>query len=260
MKICTFNVNSVGARLELLLSWLAHRGHDIDVLCLQEIKTVEGGFPYSALEGLGYNCAVSGQKGYNGVAICSRPQLKDVIKGFGHETWDEQKRYISALVEGVRVINIYAPHGDLRGGDKYYYKLQWYDMLASSVKETLSAPYPTVLLGDLNVTRGDLDVYAPELFKDVIGTMPEERSALERILQSGLVDAFRRIYPDRRQFTWWDYIGGAVWKNEGLRLDYVLLSDALLPALKDVEVDMWPRRKKTPKPSDHAPVIVTLRM
>lgn len=257
MKICTFNVNSIRARLELLISWMNHRGNDIDILCLQELKTVDGGFPYSVMQEMGFSCEVFGQKAYNGVALCSKLPLNNVRKGVGIGQWDEQKRAISAEVGGVYVVNVYAPHGDIRGEEKYYYKLQWYEMLGAFLQEGLYGNGRTVIVGDFNVALSELDIHDPMHFSDIIGTMPEERGALEKILKSGYSDAFRHLYPERKQFTWWNYGGGAVWKNEGMRLDYVLCNRPLVERLKDVEVDMWPRRKKTPTPSDHAPVIAT---
>ncbi len=258
VRIGTFNVNSIRARSDLMIDWLEKRSSDLDVLCFQELKVVEKGFPYKVLEKYGFECEVYGQKGYNGVAICSKLPLEDVRKGFGDDYWDKQRRIVSAKVWNTFLINVYAPHGDLRGTDKYHYKLEWFakflDFLASNQK----ASGEIVVVGDFNVALSDLDVFDPEITRDGIGTMAEEREAFRKILDWGLIDSFRFLYPEKRQFTWWDYIGGAIWRDEGMRLDYVLCTRPVIEKLKDVEVDLWARKRRTTKPSDHAPVIATL--
>jgi len=259
IKVCTFNVNSIRARNDLVVSWLQHRGNDIDVLCLQEIKVTEKDFPYGDFERLGFTCEVLGQKGYNGVAICSKIPLDDVGKGFGDPYWDRQKRTICGKVLGINLINVYVPHGGSRGTTKYDYKLRWYSKFVDFLGQSSSPEENLVIVGDFNVARSELDVHDPETMKDGIGTMPEEREAFDRILHWGLVDMFRNLHPEERLFTWWDYIGGAIWKDEGMRIDYVLCSEPLIDKVVDVEIDLWPRRRRTPKPSDHAPAIVTLK-
>ena len=253
MKVATYNVNSIKARRELLLSWLERE--PVDVLCLQELKQEEKNFPFTEFEERGYRCEVFSQKTYNGVCICSKLPMEDVRKGFGDEYFDQQKRIISAKVGGIRVINVYAPHGDVRGTEKFYYKLEFYDKLVDYLSENFSPKEPICMVGDFNVAREDIDVFDPELLKDTIGTMKEEREAFEKILNWGFVDAFRYLYPDKVQFTWWDYIGGMIWKDKGMRIDYILVTEPLLKSLKDVYVDLWPRKRRKPKPSDHAPVI-----
>ena len=260
IRVCTFNLNSIRARKDLITAWLNYRNNDLDVLCFQETKVVDRDFPYDSFERLGYHCEVYGQKSYNGVAICSRFPLKNVMKGFDDDYWDDQKRIICAKVEGIDLINAYAPHGDLRGTDKYHQKLKWYSKLLSFLKESYSSEEKLMVMGDFNVAREDLDVYDPEATKDGIGTMAEERDALQRILDWGLIDSFRYVHPEKQQFTWWDYIGGAIWKNEGMRLDYVLCTRPLLERIHRVEVDLWARTRRKPKPSDHAPVIIELHV
>jgi len=260
VKLCTFNVNSIRVRMGLLSEWLARRA-DIDVLCLQELKTVDGGFPSEEFRALGYVCRTFGQKAYNGVAVCSKTEPETVKIGFGDPHLDIQSRLITARfgsfggLGGLHVVNVYAPHGGLRGDEKFAYKLQWYDALLDYLKGTFRPEDDVILTGDLNVTMSDIDVHDPVLLKDAVGTMREERAALARILDFGFVDAFRHLYPDRRQFTWWDYVGGAVWKDEGMRLDYVLCTRSLAARLKSVEVDMRPRKRRSVKPSDHTAVI-----
>ncbi|MCI4626978.1 MAG: exodeoxyribonuclease III [Candidatus Magnetoovum sp. WYHC-5] len=261
IKVCSYNVNSIKSRLLLLTDWLHKRNSDIDVLCLQELKVTDDNFPYEEFQQLGYSCEVYGQKTYNGVAICSKLPLSNAWKGFGTiaEHINEQRRIISVSVaDKFTLLNVYAPHGDERGNPKYDYKLTWYEHFISYLKDYLEANDKLVILGDFNITRDDLDVYDERALRDTIGTMPEERALIERVLQLGLIDTYRALYPQRRQFTWWSYMGGAVWKDQGMRIDYILVSKSLVSSITEVEVDMWSRKKKTPKPSDHAPIIASL--
>jgi exodeoxyribonuclease-3 len=258
MKICTFNVNSIRVRTDLIAQWLNHRDQDLDVLCFQELKTVADTFPFDDFEKMGFACEVFGQKAYNGVAISSRFPMKDIRKGWGDATWDEQRRFIAAKIQGIDIVNIYAPHGGLKGEEKFAYKQEWYQKFIRFLDETYSPKDPLLVVGDMNVARSDMDVYDPSALNGAIGTLAEEREAFQNLLDWGLEDVFRHLYPERNQFTWWDYIGGAIWKNEGMRIDYALCTKPLLTRIKEVEVDIWPRRRKSPKPSDHAPVIVNL--
>ena len=258
MKIVTFNVNSIRVRKDLIGEWLIHRDSDVDVLCFQELKVTDEDFPFADFEKMDFSCEVFGQKAYNGVAVCSRLPMENTRKGFGDPAWDEQRRFIATKIQGVVIINLYAPHGGLRREEKHEYKKNWYKKLVSSLEASFSPAHPLLVVGDMNVARTDQDVFDPVALKDTIGTLPEERKALQDLLDWGLTDVFRHLYPERSQFTWWDYIGGAIWKNEGMRIDYVLCTESLLPHIKDVEVDIWPRRRRTPKPSDHAPLIATL--
>jgi exodeoxyribonuclease-3 len=251
-------VNSIRARKDLIVRWLEHRENDIDVLCLQEIKVTEKDFPFGDFERLGFSCEINGQKGYNGVAICSKIPLENVRRGFSDDYWDRQKRTICGRVLGINFINVYVPHGGLRGTAKYDYKLGWFNKFAGFLDQSYSPSGKIVIVGDFNVARSDLDVYNPEVMEDGIGTMAEEREGLNRILDWGLVDVFRHLHPQERLFTWWDYITGAIWRNEGMRIDYVLCTEPLIGKVTDAQIDLWPRRRRTPKPSDHAPAIVTL--
>jgi exodeoxyribonuclease-3 len=258
MKICTINVNSIRIRKDLIVDWLGHREKDIDILCVQELKSVDEDFPYRDFEQAGYRCEVFGQKTYNGVAICSRLPLKGVRKGFGDPAWDEQSRLVAVKTKDIILFNIYAPHGGFRGEEKFNYKMKWYGKLMAFLDSSYSPKDPMLMVGDFNVAREDKDVYEPELLQDTIGTMPEEREVFQKLLDWGFTDVFRHFFPDRVQYTWWDYIGGAIWKNKGMRIDYVLCTEPLLNSVTDMEVDLWPRRRRSPKPSDHAPVVVTL--
>ncbi len=258
MKICTFNVNSIRVRKDLILAWLKHRNEDIDILCFQELKALDTQFPYEDFENMGFQCEVFGQKAYNGVAICSKKPFKDVQKGLGDAIWDEQKRFIAATIDGIRILNIYAPHGDLLGKEKFDYKQGWYKELISNLDNNFSPTEPMILVGDFNVAREDRDVYDAEALKGSIGTLPEERERFEELLKWGFIDVFRFKYPDKIQFTWWDYIGGAIWKDQGMRIDYILSTESLVRTVDAVDIDLWPRKKREPKPSDHAPLIATL--
>ena len=253
IKVATYNVNSIRARKELVFMWLERS--PVEVLCLQEIKTENHNFPSLDFATLGYKCFVHGQKAYNGVAICSKFELKDLFKGIDNPKFDKESRVIGGRFEEVWLINAYFPHGEERGKEKFYYKLEFYQAFYEFLNKNFKPTDKIILVGDMNVALEDIDVYDPEILRDTIGTMPEERQALRRILEWGFVDSFRFLYPNKVQFTWWDYIGGAVWKNEGMRIDYVLITKPLLENLKDVFVDTWPRKRKEPKPSDHAPVI-----
>ena len=260
IRICTFNVNSIRARRDLITSWLERRNNDLDILCFQEIKVVEKDFPYQAFEKFGFTCAVYGQKGYNGVAVCSKLPLEDLRKGFADEYWDQQKRVLSAKVGTLNLIVVYVPHGDLRGTDNFSYKLKWFEKFTGFLQEEFSPGEEILVVGDFNVAGRDLDVFDVEMTKDGIGTMVEERAAFQEIFDWGFVDTFRHLYPEKRQFTWWDYIGGAIWRDEGMRIDYVLCSEPSVERVKDVNVDLWVRKRRTPKPSDHAPVIATIEL
>jgi exodeoxyribonuclease III len=255
MRICTYNVNSVRARQELLLKWLEKRGGDIDILCLQELKVTDDKFPLDVLAGLGYHSAVFGQPRYNGVAICSREEPQGLVRGFQDEYWDQQKRMIHCRIGGITIINVYAPRGGLPGEEKYHYKQQWYAQILKDLQDHFNPDEPILLAGDLNVALTDLDVYDPQLLQGGIGTLPEERSWLQALLDWGFVDGFRRLYPEQRGYTWWDYVGGGIWQDQGMRIDYLLCTEVLARRLRGMEVDLWPRRRRTPTPSDHAPVI-----
>ena len=258
MKVCTWNVNSIKARKALVLEWLNHRNNDIDILCFQEIKTVEEDFPFEDFERLGFECHVSGQKSYHGVATCTKIPPVLTLKGLGDNVWDEQKRIILVKIQETNVINVYAPHGGERGTEKFDYKQNWYKRLITFLKDNVSPKDPGLILGDFNIAHKDIDVYSPEELADSIGTLPEERRVFEELLDSGFIDIYRHFHPEKKQFTWWDYIGGAIWKDEGMRIDYILATEPLLKKTKHIDVDLWSRRRKTPTPSDHAPLIINL--
>ncbi len=260
MKICSFNVNSIKARKDLVFDWLQHRKNDIDILCLQELKAEDEFFPLLAFKDLGFFCEVFGQKTYNGVAICSKQKPEEVKRGFEDKRWDEQKRLLSSNIKGITLLNLYAPHGGERDTDKYRFKQDWYAHFVVYLSKRFSPQDPLLLVGDFNVAHKDIDVYSPVDLADTIGTMSEERKAFESLLGWGFIDVYRHLYPEQKQFTWWSYMGGAVWKNEGMRIDYVLCTKPLVERFRSIEVDMWPRKRRKPIPSDHAPLIATIDM
>lgn len=254
MKIATYNVNSINSRIELLKLWLQRS--DIDVLCIQELKCEDDKFPYIDFEELGYKCEVFGQKQYNGVAICSRMPFEQIQKGFGDE-WDEQKRLIYAKIKGFNILNLYVPHGELEG-ERHIYKLKFFDRVCKFIKENnLSEDY-LIVVGDMNVAHREIDVYDPIALEGSIGFLKSERQKFETFMkETDLIDLYRHFYPDKKEFSWWDYRGGAIWKNQGMRLDYILASVKATNRAQDITIDLWPRRRRTPTPSDHTPVIAT---
>ncbi|MCS7084298.1 MAG: exodeoxyribonuclease III [Aquificaceae bacterium] len=252
LKLATYNVNSVRARKELLLSWLEREAPDI--LCLQETKVLDVDFPFEELRKLGYECFTNGQKGYNGVAICTKLLSSKLITKTNFKTIDAQSRFIAINISDIWVLNCYFPHGDVRGSDKFNFKLSFYEEFMQFLEENFSPDLNLLLVGDMNVALEDIDVYDPSLFVDAVCTMPEERGALKKIIDWGLVDTFRTLNSSEPGYTWWEY-GAAIWKNEGLRIDYILATDSIFKNFTKVWVDLWPRRRRSPKPSDHAPVI-----
>ncbi len=258
MKIATWNVNSVKARLEPALAWLKEAKPD--VVCLQEIKTVDEGFPREPFEALGYNCAVHGQKSYNGVAILSKHPMEDVTPRLPGGDGDDHARYLEAVITGkkgvVRVATIYAPNGNPWPGPKFDFKLAWLERLRIHAKKLLKNEEPVVLMGDYNIIPEDKDADRPKAWlKDAL-FQPESKAALRRIENLGYTDAFRALHPEGGHYTFWDYFGS--WeRNNGIRIDHVLLSPQGLDRLRNVGIDKEVRGAAE-KPSDHVPVWVDL--
>ena len=258
MKLATWNVNSLSVRLPQVLAWLAAQaegGAPVDVLALQELKLTDDKFPFAAFEEAGYQAACFGQKTYNGVALVSRHPLQDVtrnIPGFD----DEMARVISADVAGLRVIGAYFPNGQEPGSDKFAYKMRWLQALRDWVQAELAAHPRLALMGDYNVTFDDLDVWDPEGLRGTIHCTDEERAHLQALIGLGLHDAMRLFPQPERNFSWWDYRNMGFRRKQGLRIDHILISDALKSAARACAVDVTPRRNE--RPSDHAPVVIEL--
>jgi exodeoxyribonuclease-3 len=256
MRIATWNVNSVRARIEPLCAWLELRRPD--VVCLQETKCVDEAFPAEPIEDLGYQVALHGQKTYNGVAILSRRGIEDVQRGFGDPRFDGEARVISAIVEDLMVVCAYVVNGQSVGSERYAYKLEWMAALREFVATRFPMDEKVVVTGDFNVTVDDRDVYDPAKWHEKILCSTPEREALGSFFELGLADALRRLDPREGVYTWWDYrTRGFERGNRGLRIDHVLLSPPAMELCDAVEVDVEAR--STPRPSDHAPVVATLR-
>ena len=255
MKLATWNVNSLAVRLPQVLDWLQQ--HPVDVLVLQETKLSDDKFPAAELESAGYRVAFHGQKTYNGVALLSRgdvaAQVQKNIPGLD----DEQARVIAGSVGGLRVIGAYFPNGQAPDSDKFQYKMRWLQALHDWLREQLATHPRLVLMGDFNIAPEDRDVYDPVAWAGQIHCTPEERGHFQALLGLGLVDAFRLFEQPPKSWSWWDYRNLAFRKNQGLRIDHILVSQALQPAVQACTIDKLPRKNE--RPSDHAPVVVELR-
>ncbi|MFC0254532.1 exodeoxyribonuclease III [Massilia consociata] len=257
MLVVTYNVNGIGARLGALLDYLAERKPD--VVCLQELKAPQEKFPEAAIRDAGYHAIWHGQKSWNGVAILTRDgPAQELQRGLPGDPTDEQSRYIEAAYQGILVCGLYLPNGNPAPGPKFDYKLAWFERLITRGAALLEAKVPVVMCGDFNVIPTALDVYKPERWLDDALFRPESRDAFERLMSQGWTDALRTMYPDQVVYTFWDYFRNAFGRDAGIRIDHLLLSPALAPALRAAGVDKFQRAKE--KPSDHAPTWVELDM
>lgn len=253
MKIATWNVNSLKVRLPHVLDWLAT--NQPDVLCLQELKQEDRQFPLTALQQAGYQAAFSGQKTYNGVAILSKSVPADVQCGMPNFP-DEQKRVITASINGIRIVCVYIPNGQSVNSDKYQYKLSWLAALQVWLKEEL-VKYPKLaLLGDYNIAPEDRDVYDPQAWAGNVLVSEPERAAFRALEQLGLRDSFRLFEQPEKSYSWWDYRMMAFRRNTGLRIDHILVSAAL--QCSACSIDKTPR--KLERPSDHTPVVAEINL
>ena len=259
MKIATWNVNSVRARLPRLLPWLADRRPD--VVCLQETKCVDEAFPREPIEELGYSIETFGQKTYNGVAILSLHGVENVIRGLPDDSPDAERRVIGATIGDLMILNLYVVNGREVGCDKYRHKLDWLERL----RDFVDGEYPSsggklaeklILTGDFNITFDDRDVYDPDAWRGKILCSDPERDALASLMGLGLTDAFREFEQGEGHYTWWDFRTRGFPRNHGLRIDHFLMSEAAIGACSAVEVDRETREGE--KPSDHAPVVATV--
>lgn len=251
MKLVTWNLNSIRARTERLLLWLDRERPDI--VCLQETKVEDAGFPQEPLRRAGYEVAMFGQRSYNGVAILSTAPLADVTRGFGDDVADTEARVIAATTHGVRVVCLYVPNGQDLTSEKYPYKLAWFDRLRAYLDRTATPADDLVVCGDMNVTADDRDVWSPDKWRDQIHCSPAEREALERVRAFGLVDVFREHHPEGGVYSWWDYRGVSFFKDQGLRIDHILATAPLVARCTGCTIDRTARKGQDA--SDHAPVI-----
>ncbi|HOM13197.1 MAG TPA: exodeoxyribonuclease III [Rubrivivax sp.] len=254
MKLATWNVNSLSVRLPQVLAWL--QANPVDVLALQETKLSDERFPAAEIEAAGYRAVWFGQKTYNGVALLSRAeplQVQRNIPGLD----DDAARVIAGTVDGCRVIGIYVPNGQAVDSDKYPYKLRWLDALRAWLRAELAQHPRLLLMGDFNIAPQDCDVHDPAAWAGQVLCTDAEREHFRALIALGLHDAFRLFEQPPKSWSWWDYRNLAFRKNQGLRIDHILVSDALRDAVQACVIDKQPRRNE--RPSDHAPVIVELR-
>jgi exodeoxyribonuclease-3 len=255
VKIATFNVNGVNGRLEALLEWLEEE--EPDVVCLQELKAPQNKFPAAALEKAGYGAIWQGQKSWNGVAILARDaDPVETRRGLPGDPDDLHSRYLEAAVNGVLIACLYAPNGNPAPGPKFDYKLAWYERFLAHAEDLLATGAPVVLAGDYNIMPTDLDVYSPERWRDDALFRPEVRDVFARLMEQGWTDALRKLHPEERIYTFWDYFRNAWGRNAGLRLDHLLLSPNLAGRLQGGGIDRDIRGRD--HASDHAPTWIEL--
>jgi exodeoxyribonuclease III len=255
MKLATWNVNSLTVRLPQLLAWLAL--HQPDALCLQETKLIDDKFPHAELAAAGYQSAWFGQKTYNGVALITREPATDVVKNIPNFD-DPQARVIAATVCGVRVISVYVPNGQSVESDKFTYKLRWLTALHHWLAAELQRHPQLAVLGDYNIAPNEHDVHDPAAWADQVLCTTQEREQFAALLNLGLHDAFRLFEQAPKSWSWWDYRNLAFRKNQGLRIDHILVSDALKACVTSCSIDKLTRKNE--RPSDHAPVWAELML
>lgn len=253
MKIASWNVNSLNVRLPHLLRWLGEA--QPEVVALQETKLTDDRFPVAEIEAAGYRAQWFGQRTYNGVALLSRGDADDVVRNIpGHD--DAQARVIAATLGDMRVIGAYFPNGQAPDSDKFVYKLRWIEALRDWTRSQLTAHPRLVLMGDFNIAPEDRDVHDPVAWAGQIHCTPEEREHFRQLLAIGMVDAFRLFEQPPKSWSWWDYRNLAFRRNQGLRIDHILVSEALRARVTACTIDKAPRRNE--RPSDHAPVVVEI--
>ena len=253
MKLATWNVNSLKVRLPHVVDWLKSAAPD--VLCLQETKLEDKNFPVADIEALGYRATFSGQKTYNGVALISKVDALDPIKAIPNFE-DEQKRVLAATFDGVRVICAYMPNGQSLESDKYQYKLKWLAAVRDWLAEEIKRHPKLALLGDYNIAPEDRDVHDPKAWEGNVLVSEPERAAFRAFINLGMKDSYRLFEQPEKTYSWWDYRMMAFRRNHGMRIDHILLSDALAPNCTSCSIDKAPR--KLERPSDHTPVIAEL--
>ena len=253
MKIISWNVNSLKVRLPHLLDLLTQESPDI--IGLQELKCENGQFPIQAIEAAGYHAIFNGQKTYNGVALISRHPIEDIQYNMPNFP-DDQKRVIAATIKGLRIINIYLPNGQDINSDKYTYKLEWLAHFHAYLQTELSQHKAVLVMGDFNIAPNDIDIHNPAAWRDKVLCSEPERNALQKIFDLNMQDAYRLFSQKAQQFSWWDYRNNGFDKNEGLRIDLILLNPAL--NARCLSADILFNYRALERPSDHAPVSVLL--
>jgi len=255
MKIATYNVNGISARLPVLLRWLEESKPD--VACLQELKAPQENFPLEAIQNAGYNAIWYGQKSWNGVAILARNKTpQELRRGLPNDPDDTQSRYLEANVNGITIGCLYLPNGNPAPGPKFDYKLRWFESFTAHATDLLSSGKPVLLTGDYNVMPTEQDVYKPERWVDDALFRPESRAAFHNLIEQGWTDAIRKLHPNETIYTYWDFFRNAYGRNAGLRIDHFLLSPTLVKHLIAAGVDTHVRGWE--KTSDHAPVWIKL--
>jgi exodeoxyribonuclease-3 len=255
LRIATFNVNGINGRLDNLLEWLERESPD--VACLQELKAADAGFPEAAIRAAGYGAIWQGERSWNGVAILRKGgKPSERRRGLPGSRADLQSRYIEADVDGIVIASLYLPNGNPQPGPKFDYKLAWFGRLIRHARALLRERVPVVLAGDFNVVPTDFDIYNPRSWRRDALLQPESRAAFQKLLDLGWTDALRERHPQQRIYTFWDYFRNHWQRDAGLRIDHLLLNEALAPRLQDAGVDRWVRAQ--PRPSDHAPVWIRL--
>ncbi len=262
MLIATWNVNSIRSRIDLVKEWLLD--NEVDILCLQETKTEDQFFPVEVFSKLGYEVSISGQKSYNGVAIISKFPINDIKIGFDQvisnykdsSILNQQKRIISADINGIRIINVYVPNGSSINSDKFIYKEKWIKYLRLYIKEINLNHIPICLLGDFNIAPEDKDIHTPSNYKESIMASSKERELLKDALDGELEDVFRIFEPGDQNWSWWDYRHSSWERDKGWRIDHIYLTEDILSCANSCWIDKETRSKE--KPSDHAPVIVDI--
>ena len=262
MLIATWNVNSVRTRLSQIINWIKHASPDI--LCLQETKVIDDEFPLKPFEELGYEVIVYGKKSYNGVAIISKFKIENVNKGFNFKTkeknipnkFHEQKRIISAVIKGLKIINVYVPNGSSLDSDKFDYKINWLNYLSSFLNEYVRKEDLICLVGDFNIAPYNIDIHSPEKYEGGIMASKIEREALFNIIKDRFIDAFRIFEKNTGYWSWWDYRNNAYELNKGWRIDHIYISKNLTSKLKSCVIERTQRENT--QPSDHAPVLINV--
>ncbi len=264
MLIATWNVNSVRTRLSQITNWI----NDInpDIICLQETKVIDDSFPMTPFEELGYEVIKYGQKSYNGVAIISKLKIENVKKGFTDEykekkiseEFHEQKRLISADINGLKIINVYVPNGSSINSEKFDYKIKWLNHLSSFLDEQVKDDDLVCLVGDFNIAPSEIDIHAPQKYEGGIMASKMEREALKNVLKGRFIDSFRIFEKNTGHWSWWDYRNNAYELNKGWRIDHIYISKNLSSKLKSCVIDR--NLRENLQPSDHAPVLINLEI